>query len=59
VGDSGAALSSIVTLSKFSLYVKPSAVYTDFGGLATTLNIFVQGNEVGGRITIPVPISVG
>lgn len=59
LGDSGAALSSVVALNKFTIRVNPSAVYTDFGGLPTTLNIFVQGNEVGGRITVPVPITVG
>jgi hypothetical protein len=58
IGDSGVALSSIISTNKFRINVIPSAVYTDFNGNATTLNIFVQGNELGGKITVPVPIGV-
>jgi hypothetical protein len=58
IGDSSAALSSVISTNNFRINVLPSAVYTDFGGNATTLNIFVQGNELGGKITVPVPIGV-
>jgi hypothetical protein len=58
IGDSGVALSSIISTNNFRINVIPSAVYTDFNGNATTLNIFVQGNELGGKITVPVPIGV-
>jgi hypothetical protein len=58
LGDASSLTSTVVSNS-FILYVKPSAVWNDFNGISTTLNIFVQGNEVGGRTTIAVPITIG
>ena len=57
IGDSAAALSSIVTFSSFKLYPKRYALSTDFPGSSATLNIIAQGNELGGTVTIPVVIT--
>jgi len=57
IGDSAAALSSIVTFSSFKLFPKRYALSTDFPGSSATLNIIAQGNELGGSVTIPVVVT--
>jgi hypothetical protein len=60
IGDSSGTLDGYITGNKFSINLNGITINRDFSpfiGKTITLNIIIQGNEIGGQVNIPVPVT--